>query len=115
MIDSPAKEPRKPIRQVFGDALYQIVVNVIEHLPLVVGIALVLGLDLVRRSVSTWGLSIASARLVKIVVFLGEATFLLSLVLPKTIELLTELAETVAVAHHRVKGAWRRGRRSRRQ
>jgi hypothetical protein len=106
------KESRRSLRQALRDALHQIVVTVIDHLPLVGGALLVFWLDELRRSLGDWGLTGGSARLVKVAFWLGEGTLFVSLVLPKAIELVTELAEAVAVAHRRIREAWRRGRRT---
>jgi len=83
----------------------------IDHIPLVVGAALVAFVHLVRTWVVAGNTGVWT-RLLDAVLLVAELTLLVSLVASKALDLIGELGEGVGVAKHRIAKAWRSGERS---
>jgi len=101
--------PRQP-GEAWRDAWSQVAVMLADHIPLVIGFALVVTVHKIRSTIMPaetrpW------TRVIDGALIAAEFTLFASLVLTKGIDLLGELVEGLGIAWHRAAHAFKKGKR----
>ena len=102
--------PRQP-GEAWRDAWSQVAVMLADHIPLVVGVALVVTVHKIRSAIMPAEIR-SWTRVIDGALLSAEFTLFASLVLTKGIDLVGEVVEGLGIAWHRALHGFKKGRRS---
>jgi len=109
MVEEPRPRPREPV-EAWRDAWSQTAVMLADHIPLMVGVALVVTVHKIRSAIMPEEIR-SWTRVIDGALIAAEVTLFASLVLTKGIDLVGEVVEGLGIAWHRALHAFKKGKR----